>query len=60
MPEVKKGDFIEIEYTGRMVPLWLDGDNPRDMLGGKAWKDLYNSKQAIGVQAPDSMRRRYQ
>ncbi len=50
----------EIEYTGKMVPMWLDGDAPRDMLGGKAWKDLYNSKQAIGVQAPDSMRRRYQ
>jgi hypothetical protein len=46
----------EIEYTGKMVPLVLDGDIPRDMLGGKAWKDLYNTKQAIGVQAPSKRR----
>jgi hypothetical protein len=50
----------EIEYTGQKQIMVLDGDEPRDCLGGKAWKDLYNTRQAIAVEAPNSMRKRRQ
>lgn len=46
----------ELEYTGKKQLLTLDGDAPRDMLGGKAWKDLYNHKQAIALEPNRGMR----
>ncbi len=48
----------ELEYQGGAKIIELDGQKPRDCLGGKAWKDIYNTKQAIGIEAPRSMRNR--
>lgn len=48
----------ELEYTGNMQRMIIDGDEPKAFLGGACWKDLYNTKQAIGVQAPPGLRRR--
>lgn len=46
----------ELEYVGQKIRILLDGDEPRDCLGGKSWKDLYNTKQAVAIEAPNSLR----
>ena len=47
----------EYGFTGRKQTYILFGDEPQDVLGGKRWCDLFNTKQAIAIQAPKSMRR---
>ena len=39
----------ELEVKGKVVRLLIDGDKPRDYLGGKAFHDLYNHQQAVAL-----------
>lgn len=48
----------ELTVTGKPVPLVIDGDAPRDCLCGYAWKDLFNTDNAVGFEPPKSMRRK--
>ena len=47
----------EYGFIGRKQTYILIGDEPEEMLGGKCWKDIYNTHQPIAIQAPKSMRR---
>lgn len=47
----------EYGFTGRKQTIILVGDKPQEIIGDKCWKDLYNTRQAIAIQAPKSMRR---
>lgn len=48
----------ELMVSGRPIPLIIDGDKPRDCLYGKAWKDLFNTDNAVGFEPPKSLRRK--
>lgn len=48
----------ELEYAGKPTSFTLWGDEPKDMLGGMCWKDLYNHEQAIALEPPASLRNR--
>ena len=56
----------ELEISGRPVKLPLDGELPRigtgicEELGELAWKDLYNTDNAVALEPPKSMRRKPQ
>ena len=43
-------------FVSKRIPLIVDGSKPRDVLAGRAWKDIYNSFNAIAISAPKSMR----
>lgn len=48
----------ELMMTGKAVPLLIDGDEPRQCLCGYAWKDLFNTDNAVAFEPPKSMRRK--
>ena len=48
----------ELMVSGKPIPLTIDGDAPRDCLCGAAWKDLYNTDNAVAFEPPKSLRRK--
>lgn len=50
----------EYGYAPSDVFIDMDAKEPKDMLGGNAWKDLYNHRQAVALEMPKSMRRKKQ
>lgn len=46
----------ELEIAGRPAKFPLNGEKPRDCLGGLAWKDLYNTDNAVAMEAQKSLR----
>lgn len=54
------GSTGELIVSGKPIPIRIDGETPREYLNGKAWKDLYNTDNAVSFEPPKSMRRRNQ
>lgn len=50
----------ELIVSGKPIPIKIDGELPRECLRGYAWKDLYNTDNAVSFEPPKSMRRRMQ
>lgn len=50
----------ELMVSGKPQPLVIDADVPKDCLSGYAWKDLFNTDNAVGFEPPKSMRRKRQ
>lgn len=56
----------ELEVEAKPIGLILEGDRPRagtgicEELGAMAWKDLFNTDNAIAMEPPKSMRKRRQ
>lgn len=48
----------ELMVAGKPVPLVIDGEKPQDCLGGSAWKDIYNTDNAVAFEPAKSMRRK--
>jgi hypothetical protein len=48
----------ELEYASKPIIFTLWADEPKDMLGGMCWKDLYNHEQAVALEPPNSLRNR--
>lgn len=55
MRYVKEGNVLI--QASKPIKFFLDGEKPREMLGGLAWKDLYNTDQATEIHVPPSLRR---
>lgn len=53
--QVANSGVSSLGSTSRRIPLVVDGAKPRDVLAGKAWKDIYNSFNAHYVAPAKSM-----